>query len=84
MSVRQGLRLAIRGMGGIVSLFLGIGILVFAGVGLVDMATSSGPTGKDEIIVLLFLALGGVLLWIAIRELSRLRRALRAKKLREP
>lgn len=83
MSVRQHLRLAFWGAGGTVSLVLGIGLLVFAGVGLVDMATSRGPSGKDEILAPLFLALGAILLWIGVRELLRLRRALRRKRLNQ-
>jgi hypothetical protein len=80
MRLVRRLKLAFWGMAGALALFLGTGILVFGAVGLVDITTTRGPSGKDEVLTPLFLALGGILVWIGLRELARLRRVLRREK----
>lgn len=83
MTLLRGVKLTLWGLGGLVSLVLGAGILLFDGVVIIRIAANGGSFGKDPILVLLIAALGGALTWIGLRELVRLIRVLQGTSTRK-
>jgi hypothetical protein len=72
----RSIRLVLWAAGGCLSLVLGLAILGFEATVVLGVIKGGEPVGKEPIFVPLFMTLGGLLLWIGIRELIRLRRTL--------